>query len=384
MRKRIIAFAAALTSVFLLTSCGGIKITELNERLIIEAVGVDFSEDGGYTVTVQALNSASPAGNAQSDGNTELTENLVFKGSSVGEALNGISVHTGKTPLFSQARVLIIGFDTAKKNISKALDFFLREYTTRTDILVAVSEGSATEMLSASFGENAIGASVIENALNSGESTGNTVGLPLYKFVNLLLDNKSGAYCPVIGTQKEELSENFGIKIIGTALFSENKLNGVIDSNKTCGLLYLIDRVSSADIPIEADCGVFTLRVVDSRTKIKPPENGGSTFLIRINTECDIVEFESADFSKLTKEAVEKVRIACEEHIKDRAGRAITSTYYESDCDVCRFARRMWLSDPERYRAAANEDGSFSEKFAVEIDVGVKIRRTGKETLYEE
>lgn len=384
MLKKIIAAAAAITAAILLPSCGAVKITELNERLIIEAVGVDFSEDGGYTVTVQALDSASPAGGAESEESTELTKNLVFTGKTVGEALDGISVHTGKTPLYSQARVLIIGCGAAKTNIGEALDFFLREYTTRTDILIAVSENSAKELLSASFGKNRIGATVIENALNSGEYTGNVVSIPLYKFINLLLDGKSGAFCPVIGTQKEELSEDSRIEIIGTALFSDNRLNKILGRDETRGLLYLIDRISSADIPLEADGGSFTLRIVDSKTKIKPPEKGGGTFTVNIKTECDIVEFESADFSKLTKEAVEKVRLACEKRIKERAERAITSAYYESGCDICRFARRLWLSAPERYRAAADENDTISEKFTAEIDVGVKIRRTGKETLYEE
>ncbi len=383
-KKIIAAIAAALTAAIpvILSSCRGIRITELNERLIIEAIGIDFSASG-YTVTVQALNSASPADNAQNDEPEKLTENYVFTGKTIGEALNGISIHTGKTPLYSQARVLMVGCDTAKENIGATLDFFLREYTTRTDILIAVCEKSAKDMLGASFGKNAIGASVIENAVKSGEYTGNVVSIPLYKFMNLLLDDKSGAFCPVIGTRKEELSEDSRIEIIGTALFSDNKLTKIISRDETRGLLYLIDRISSADIAIETEEGKFTVRAVKSKTKIKPPEKGGSVFSIQIKTECDIIEFESDDFTKLTTETVEKVRLACEEKIKKQAELAMTAAYLENGCDVCRFTRRLWLSDPKRYRQSTDANGYFNEKFTSDIETDVKIRRTGKETLYE-
>lgn len=381
-KKTAAKIAVLLVAAVLLQSCGSIKITELNERLIIEAIGIDFSQNGGYTVTVQALNSSSPAGNSEDENEGEITQNLVFSGKTVGEALNGISVHTGKTPLYSQARVLIIGYDAAKESISEALDFFLREYTTRTDILTAISKKSAKELICASSDKKAVGATVIENALRSGEYTGNVTGIPLYKFINLLLDEKSGAFCPIIDAEKEETSDTRRVEPVGTALFADGEFTGTLTKEETRGLLYLIDRLSSADIPTETEDGLFTLRAVKSTTKIKPPEKGSLNFTIEIKTECDITEYETKNFERLNKEAVEKVRFACENRIKERVNSALKSSYYDAGSDICRFERRFWLSQPNRYRELIDENGEFTQKFTADINVTVKIRRTGKETLY--
>lgn len=380
-RPYAICISTFLSVILLFSACDGIKITELNERLIIEAIGIDYGENGDYAVTVQALDSEA-TGSEQDDASAQPTKTFVFSGASVGEALNGISVHTGKTPLYSQARVIIIGNEVAKRSIGEALDFFLREYTTRTDILTAVAEKSAKETVNASFGENAIGAQVIENALNSGEYTGNAVAVPLYKFINLLIDEKSGAFCPVIGVRKEELSDDARIEVTGTALFYGNTFRSVLNTEETRGLLFLTDRISSADLPLKSEDGIFTLRIVSSKTKTEPPKDGGNKFAIRITTECDITEFESPDFSMLTSAAVERARRASEEKIKEAAERALTSAYFTNGCDVCRFERRFWLSQPNRYRQLTDGGADLRKGFSAEITASVKIRRTGKETLY--
>lgn len=388
MRKikyRVSAAVFLLLSVtVLLGACRGTKITELNERLIIEAIGVDIGSGGEYIVTVQAIDSESPASGGDSEDSQPLTKTLVFTGSSVGEALNGISVHTGKTPLYSQARVLIIGFEAAKKDIGKVLDFFLREYTTRTDIFIAVSEKSAKEMLGASFEKNSIGATVIENALRSGEYTGRVVSIPLYKFVNLLLDDKSGAFCPVLSIQKEPLADSCRVNCIGTALFTDNKISAVMTPEQTRGLLFLIDKISSADIPVGTDKGLFTLRVVSNKTKIKAPDSSGGAFAIKITTECDITEFESSRFSKLTTNAVNEAQLVCRDIILEEARDAISFSYYRNNCDICRLERRRWLSSPTQYRAEFPDEADNEKHFDTTISVEVKIRRTGKETLGEE
>lgn len=385
MRKRkfvlLLATVIAAVFVFLLSSCGEIRITELNERLIIEAIGIDCGESGEYTVTVQALDSESPAGDVQSGSSGELTKNYVFKGSSVGEALNGIGVCTGKSPLYSQARVIIVGRSAAEKNIGETLDFFLREYTTRTDIYIAVSKTSAKDILGASFGEKTVGAKVIENVMTSSEYTGEVLSIPLYKFVNLLLDDKSDAYCPVIGTRREELSNDMRAEIVGTALFVENRLSYILDRDETEGLVFLTNGITNANIPIIKNDRIFTLRLIRSKTKISPPKNGGSNFLIEIKAECDIIEFESPNFEKLTADLIEEIRRDCTQRIKNNVEKAVRASYGKTGCDVCRFRRRLWLADPERFRLLEKENGVRLDGFSVSVNTAVKIRRSGKETL---
>ena len=178
-----------LPLLLILCSCSFVEIVEIDDRLIVTALGIDVTDDG-YEVTVQALNpSGEASGSSASQGSSgaaQTTQNFCFSGETVGDALIQIYTKTGFKPLYSQARILVLGKRAAEEKLSQTLDFFLREYATRTDILLAVSLSNAKEVVAASFGDSVIGAKELENAIKSGEYTSKSVTVPLYKFINLI------------------------------------------------------------------------------------------------------------------------------------------------------------------------------------------------------
>lgn len=383
--KSILKLLVLPVWILILCSCSFVEIVEIDDRLIITALGIDVTDEG-YEVTVQALNTSSGASeNSSSQGSSgasQATQHFSVSGETVGDALLQIYTKTGFKPLYSQARILVLGKRAAQEKLSQSLDFFLREYATRTDILLAVSLSTAKEVVSASFGDSSIGAKELENAVKSGEYTSKSVTVPLYKFINLISGETDCAYCPVIGIEKNEFSENMIAFVYGTALFYDNTLQTVINDEDTLGLMLLTNQAGGASIPVETPNGTYTLGIVSGKTKLKPTiSEDKALFNIGTTLRCDIVEYENADFSVISEEDIEIIKKNALEIIGKRLKQTLKISFFANNCDICRFGKILMLKDTDFYNKYISQ-GDFADKIQYSLDIKISVRRVGKESLF--
>lgn len=382
MLKKLYLSLALLAALFLAAGCGLPKKTELNERLIIEAVGID-SADGGFDVTVQALNDLA-VGIEESAPVSGVTKCYLFHGATVGEALAQIAPQTGLTPLYSQARLLVIGFAAAKNDLCEALDFFLREHRTRADITVAAAEHTARELLTASFGKQRISAEILQSALGQNGSGGAPL-TPLYRFMNLLLGESDAAFCPLLGLEPNPASDDYYVRCRGAILFQGTNYRTVIPTEDLFSLRLLTDGLSDETLPLTADGARFTLRIAQGRTKIRTVQDGATCrFQLRISVRCDIAEVSAQGFTPLTTEQIRTASAAASRLLIERLSGTLKRCFYENGCDVCRFYQRFRLRHPARYRAMTAAAPLSPVDFPCEIVCSVSIRRTGKEILRQD
>lgn len=378
--KKLFAFLL-IFSVMLLSSCSEIEIIELNERLIIEAIGIDF-EDGKYKVTIEGLDSFTSGSEGNNISPGRLTKCYLFEGETIGMAMNSISEITGQTPLFSQARVLVIGMDTAKHRMSEALDFFRREYTTRTDILIAVSENKASETVSADFGENVSAGSVTEAALESYRHTGKCTHTPLYKFLNSMMGETDSAFCPLIGTKDNTFTEKKEVDIKGTVIFGKNGKTVILTKEETLALMLINNNVENGDFTVKTDKGTFTFEIIKNRTRFSvKTENGRVLADIDISMRCDIPEYQTENLSGLSKQDTENAAYTASRKTAELICSVIEKTLYKNGCDVFELGRKINLKDHEYYSSRISGNGSFSDSISFNINVGTSVRRIGKVTL---
>jgi len=381
--KSILKLLVLTVLILILCSCSFVEIVEIDDRLIITALGIDVTDEG-YEVTVQALNTSSGgSGNSSSQSSgSQATQHFSVSGKTVGDALLQIYTKTGFKPLYSQARILVLGKRAAEEKLSQSIDFFLREYATRTDILLAVSLSTAKEVVSASFGDSVIGAKELENAVKSGEYTSKSVTVPLYKFINLISGETDCAYCPVIGVEKNEFSDNMIAFVYGTALFYDNTLQAVINDEDTLGLMLLTNQAGGASIPVETQGGTYTLGIVSGKTKIKPTiKENTALFDIATTLKCDIVEYENADFSVISEEDIEIIKKNALEIIGKRLEQTLKISFYANNCDICRFGKILMLKDTDFYNKYISR-GNFADKIQYSLDIEISVRRVGKESLF--
>lgn len=380
MYKKIICPALCLLISVSLISCSSIETVELNERLIIESIGID-GENGIYKVTIEGLDSFTAGNDSTSISGEALTKCFLFEGDTIGMAMNSISVITGQIPLFSQARVLIIGRETAENKLAEVLDFFRREYTTRTDILIAVAENKASDIISADYGKNVSAGNILEAALYSYEHTGTSAYVPLYQFFNSAMNETDSAYCPLVGVKTNRYSEKSEVSIYGTIALGKEK-SIVLTPEMTQAMMLINNDIKNGDLSLEAQKGLCTIEIISSRTKTKVSiDDKNVIFDIHTELRCDIPEYQSPDFSGLTREDTETIAGMTAKKIAVNMLNTLEAVYFGENYDIFSFGRRINLKNSGFYESTLKKDGSFVQRTICNISVTVSVRRIGKVVL---
>lgn len=120
-------------------------LVDIQKTAIILAAGVDRTEDG-FSVTAQI---SIPKGTDRSSCGTSSVE-IMGEGDTVSACIAQIYSKTGWVPKLVFCDLIVIGEETAKKNIFDCLDYFLRNEYMPDSCLLAVCEGKASEMLTMS------------------------------------------------------------------------------------------------------------------------------------------------------------------------------------------------------------------------------------------
>ncbi len=383
MKKKLLTIISIILTISLLSGCSAIEIIELNERLIIEAIGIDYKDDI-YNVTIEGLDSFSAGSDTNSISAPSLTKCFKFQGETIGMAMNSISVITGQIPLFSQARVLILGLDTAETKLSEVLDFFRREYTTRTDILIAIAQKTAESVVSADYGQNISSGNIIEAALESSRHTGTSCYMPLYKFINSVLSKTDSPYCPLISTKDNPFTDKKEVLLNGTiVLGTQNTIS--LSPEKTLALSIINNKINNGDITVSASDGLCTLEIIDCKTKknVEIVDNK-AVFNIKINLRCDIPEYQSESFSGLSKKDIEEIANLASKKIAAITSDIVNEVYFSKNTDIFNFGRMVNLTNNKFYSENYIGKKLGDSTKMCNISVKLSIRRIGKIILAED
>ncbi len=357
------------------------RSTELDKRLIVEAVGLDAAPDGGYAVTLQTLDLHAAGAQNERYGTEKSARLFRFTGETPGAALARVPAATGLTPLYSQARLLVLGRDVLRRPLQRTLDLFLREYNTRGDVLLAAAEGQAADLLAADFGTPEPGALFLEETLLRAETEGTAPAVQMYRFMDLLYSETDAAFCPVLGLKDTAEQETKLPALCGTAFFADGRYAFTADAAATAGLLYLTGRTKSASLTVRGADGTYTLRLLRAKKKLRTRRTEtGFAFTFALNAAFDVTEFASDGPPGLGETQAENARRAAEEELTRLLRRSFDLLYYEKRADVCRLFRLAQLRRP---KAAADWRGRMylPEHTRMTFDVRVTVRRTGMERL---
>ena len=176
--KKGMAFLAAILLLLTLTGCknGGDSGREIRDRLIVQGIGVDRDGDG-YRLTLQAFNTA-VAGGQDNGMSGNVTKVYETSGATIADAMRNITLTAGRRPLYSHNWIIVFGEDVAREGLNETLDFFVRDYATRSTVDLAIARGKAADIIKSPFNGSSIPAREIQMALKMGTVNAKTLQLP--------------------------------------------------------------------------------------------------------------------------------------------------------------------------------------------------------------
>ncbi len=365
-------YTCLLLCLFLLTSCTP-QNTELKYRLVISGIGLDFDENENiYEVTVQVLNNTT--GDEKNSENPTTT--YTTKGITVSQAINSLIENTGKYPLYSQNRIIVLGKSVTGDTAIKALNFFVREYTSRPDVFVAAASGSAKDILTTSpSGE--VSAKLIEESIEKCSINSLAIDTELYDAVNLSLEKTSAFTLPLLEVTQERNTKEKTVKVTGTRCHGKENNTLSLSDNETLAFAFLTNKVKGGTLNIVIDGTAVSLEIIKSKTKTKTISTKPE-FAIEINCEADIVEFENDNFSEFTQNDIKKTEKAAAEYLNSIANSLLQRLMKEENCDIFRFGTRL----NQKYGSDYTEKNTdFLKDAVIDLKINVSVNRIGQMNL---
>ena len=362
--KKIIFSITSFLFIISITGCS--QIAQLNDRLIVQGIGVDYEEDK-YEVTLQVLNVKSKGETSQEvPKEVEIVKN---SGRTITEAISKIKEKNGKDPLFAQTLLIVIGNDAAKNGFKKFIDFFTRDYEFSPLIEVIIAEDKASDILSLEKDEETLSAENIVSIskLSSNKSKGfnSNIGNIVSDLKNEFLQAKA---LFVSVTEKSDQKE---LNINKLAIFKDDKICDVLDEDLTKGFLLIRARTRGVpDIVSSDELSNITYYIIKSKSDINISEKNDK---LKINIPIDVeIKILEAD-REISKDDYSKIKELVRNRLKGMAEKSLKRAIIEDETDIFGFSS-VYLRKNLIYEGKTPSDvKNLLKNSDFEIDIKVTI-----------
>ena len=339
MRKLLIF--SIILGIITLSACSRYS---LDERSIIEGIAIDI-HDNGILVTTQVYKQS---GNENETEKYEIHEAV---GNTVYDALQNISHISGKRPIYSYNKIIIISYDALKDGLYNVLDYFIRDNEIRHNTLVCCSLGNAGDMLKIKNEGQLMPAERITTLLG-------IAGIPSYKTASgelldvgtRMQDECTDVYLPCL--KLVETSEGKIAYSDGSVAFSKDKPICNLTSEEQLAFCYINGYKTHYPLTVEygASKFVFSLKDIDKKIEVKKNNNNGFDFSIKFNINTILEEVYSGG-EKFDDNQIKEISNLLGEKICKMSKSATMNILIKYKSDIFQYGAYVRQKYPKEYSA---------------------------------
>lgn len=330
-----------ILSILFLPSC--LPSTQLGERAIVEAVGIDKNE-GMFTVSIQYYNLENT--NLKSSQNPSVTHSA----KTISEAIEGINAKISKRLYFGHNNFIAVGKSAAENDIEDVLEYFDLNPETKSDICIFVTE-NAQKIISFEDEKNSLSPlsilKVIEKSVENGSGCD-------YKMYTVIESNKSATSSFVLPIGK--ISDDKLFEIGGAYLFKNGVLVDNLNKEETRGLQWYRGKIS--DFLFSTD--EYDIEVTGCRTTLETYAlDELPAFKIKVSVELKRPTV-ILDNEEQTKEAISS-------QITREIKKVISAAFTNHKCDIFQFSKYLKVKSPKFLQKTPQWYASPSANIEVEV-----------------
>ncbi|HBW35230.1 Ger(x)C family spore germination protein [Desulfosporosinus sp. BICA1-9] len=379
MKKRLLICMTIILLLSMLTGCWNRR--ELGTLSVVQAVGIDRTEDDQISLTLQILKPGEVKKEAKGGKSVFI---VTTKGKTIFDAIRNAAIQLGRKGFWGQTKVVIIGEEEAKVGIAPLLDMYFRDHEVREQMYMFVARGKAADVIEAEHEQERIPSKAIENLAKATFATSKVPKINLLDLMKTLVSKTSDPIIPGIKTieQKEDGEVKKLLKLDETAIFQEDKLKGWFDHKETRGLLWILGKVKSGIVVVQSpqdETKKVGLEIIRASSKLKPEITDGKLMVtVEVKEEGNLGEqMSQVDLTKpdTFKELEEKQAAVIEEEINTALSKA-----QAWGVDIFKFGEAFHRKFPKEWpELEENWDEEF-KKIEVNVIVDAKLRRLGIST----
>ena len=368
----------------LLSGC--IKIVNLQDRAIVQGVGVDY-EDGQYLVTMQIFSSDGSGGQTIIDSSKQNAKVITCLGKTISEAVEDTAISQGKEFFLGHNRLVILGEGARKLPLSESLSYFINTMDSRADVNVLLAENTASEVLNADINQGILPALTIEKTVQNADDSGKISEVLLIDVLRSLATEHQSALIPVIAVAggedaahgMDESKKLKNIELTGMAVFSDGFYQGTLDESETRGMMFLRDEIQKTVYSVfNEDFKEISVELYRSNTKIVPHiERDDLQFTVKINADGMVQEKVLEAGKRFDEESLKRVEAAIQNQIRSECEAAFQKAVLEYKSDVFYLGDMVWRDQPELWKTLQDQWKENAGKIKLNYEITVDIDRTG-------
>jgi spore germination protein KC len=376
--------------VLILSGCWDHR--ELSEITVVVGMAVDKGDNGKYTLTIEGIN----AKELSDKTSTGFAPSIFYalEGDTLAELSQKMNVGISKNLIYSHMKVLVISEEVLRDGLIDFLDFLERNREIRDDFnLVTTRNVKAADILGVTYLVQKSSSLKLHTQLNSlVESWGGDPNIRLNDFIQAYTSaGKRGVMAaltiqgdPEKGGSVENMKKvkpDALVVVDSLAIFKNDKLGAFLPLEDSRNYLWIINKLDKTVLTVECNKDKFLgVRIFNNKTKSKVSLiKGRAVINLRVNgegyldsTQCkeDLTQINTfVKYGKLT-----------EKEIKKNLEATIKKLQQEYKADIFGFGEMLYRQDYKNFKRIEKNWDEYFEDAIVNVDVNVKLRRSGVKT----
>lgn len=369
-------FILILAVSFIFTGCE--RNYDINERLIVQGVGIDFLSENEVEVTVQALNTDTYSGIGGAKVPENLVKNYSLKGKSVADALSKLEHYSHMEPLYTHTRIVLVGKRQAQEGLRDVIDYFSRDSSCHATLFVALCFGKASDYFTSGSSKESIPAVQIENAVGASKTGADSAGVHIYELIKMYREKTTSAFLPIVSLKEDK---NKTVTVEKTAVFDSDRLVSEINGSETQLLMLFLNRIKYGIYTLDGFDGDASFEFYKTRCakSVAFKKDGTLNYKVNLSLTVDCVEYSGKKDMPLDEKMQKELETMLENELSQKM-RAFLEKMCSEKTDCMRLGRILLLKMPELYREKEDSWKETLPSLSFDITVDVSLRRIGQES----
>ncbi|MDR7235648.1 Ger(x)C family spore germination protein [Neobacillus drentensis] len=394
MKKWVKVILVIGLSVPILTACWNQK--ELTDLAFVMALGIDKGEDDLYHVSFQLVNPGNVS--AGQGGGGQGLPIAVYKstGRTMTEAARNATKEVSRRLYYAHTNVVVVSEEVARERTQflNLLDSFARdpEFRTTTEILIA-RDASAEEIVTTLTILDKLPVTKITKEIKSTEAMkGENFSISIDDLIDGIVGSGKEPVLNgyrLIGLKEEaNKAENLQktttdafLSADGLAVIKDGALIDWIESKKSRGVIWVLNKAKSTDITLKWKGKKNALSIVPIRSKTKVStifKQGKPVINIKIENEGWISEANTA-IDLMDPKTIGKIETLTEKAIKKEVQISVKEAK-RLKCDIFGFGDVVHKANPDLWKKLERNWNNYFADLEVNVKVESYVRREGVRT----
>ncbi len=332
------AMLAGLLLLFL-TGCG----RDASDLTVVTGIGVDGLA-GEYRIGAEVI---------KLTGGQDQSQSLLLSagGQTVTDGIDGLAAMTGRSLYCNHAQILIVGRDTAEKDILPLLEELLRGNQYPISLRIAVAKGTAAQVLKTKPTISDLHSVELEDMIRQGSAQSLTADMNICRLYQDITAPGIEGVLPFVDIREDQGQQV--CTLAGTALFRGEALTAVLNEQDSRTLMWMRGQSGGT---LSTDQGLLEIIGIDRRLHCG---SDGARLTLKIRLRVTGSETKKVALSALAEQTLQR---RCE---------SLLARLQTLECDAVGFGQRLYQEHPGQWDRLTMPWPEYFAQYPIAVKVQV-------------